>query len=77
MNLEKHLKETGHWVLNRDKWDQPEYYFPTYEDDLFLCFIHDDDESWWSSDEQEVEKRNSMSDSISKEMALAVLQDAD
>lgn len=74
-NLEKHMKEKKHWVLCKEKWDQPEYYFPTYEDDLFLCFIQDDDESWWSSDDQEVEKRNSMSDSISKEMAMAVLND--
>lgn len=74
-NLEKHIKETKHWEIRKESWDQPEYYFPTYEDDLFLCFIHDDDESWWSSDEQEVEKRNSMSDSISKEMAMAVLDE--
>ncbi|KAL0871404.1 hypothetical protein ABMA27_005135 [Loxostege sticticalis] len=74
-NLEKHMKEKNHIVLSKEKWDQPEYYFPTYEDDLFLCFIQDDDESWWSSDEQEVENRNSMSDNISKEMALAVLND--
>ncbi|XP_026753602.2 zinc finger protein 277 [Galleria mellonella] len=74
-NLQKHMKDMRHCTLVREKWDQPEYYFPTYEDDLFLCFIQDDDESWWSSDEQEVNKRNSMSDSISKEMALAVLND--
>lgn len=74
-NLEKHLNEMKHWELRKESWDQPEYYFPTYEDDLFLCFIHDDDESWWSSDEQDAEKRNSMSDSISKEMALAVLNE--
>lgn len=74
-NLEKHIKELKHWKLSKERWDQPEYYFPTYEDDLFLCFIQDDDESWWSSDEQEVENRNCMSDSISKEMAMAVLSD--
>ncbi|XP_041982388.1 zinc finger protein 277 [Aricia agestis] len=74
-NLEKHIKEMKHWVLTKEKWDQPEYYFPTYEDDLFLCFIQDDDESWWSSDEQEVDRRNSMSDNISKEMALSVLSE--
>lgn len=74
-NLEKHIKEMKHWVLSKQKWDQPEYYFPTYEDDLFLCFIEDEDESWWSNDETEVEQRNSMSDSISKEMAMAVLND--
>ncbi|XP_026495750.2 zinc finger protein 277 [Vanessa tameamea] len=74
-NLEKHLKEMKHWTLHKEKWDQPEYYFPTYEDDLFLCFIHDEDESWWSSDEQEVENQNNMCDNISKEMALSVLSD--
>ncbi|RVE47337.1 hypothetical protein evm_008018 [Chilo suppressalis] len=74
-NLEKHLKETKHWLISKTSWDQPEYYFPTYEDDLFLCFIQDDDESWWSSDEQENETRNCMSDNISTEMALAVLSD--
>lgn len=76
VNLEKHLKEVKHWELKKEKWDQPEYYFPTYEDDLFLCFIHDDDESWWSVDEQETEKTdNRRSDSISTEMAMAVLND--
>lgn len=74
-NLEKHFKETKHLELSKDKWDQPEYYFSTYEDDLFLCFIQDEDESWWSSDEKDVERRNSMSDSISKEMAMAVLKE--
>ncbi|XP_053610960.1 zinc finger protein 277 [Plodia interpunctella] len=74
-NLEKHLRETKHWSVKKEKWDQPEFYFPTYEDDLFLSFIQDDEESWWSDDEQEVNRRNSMSDSISKEMAMAVLDD--
>lgn len=74
-NLEKHLKETKHWMLDKASWDQPEYYFPTYEDDLFLCFIQDEEESWWSGDEQENENRNCMSDNISTEMALAVLSD--
>ncbi|VVC95656.1 unnamed protein product, partial [Leptidea sinapis] len=75
INLEKHIKETNHWVLQRANWDQPEYYFPTYEDDLFLCFIQDDDESWWSSDDPEVDRENNLSDNISKEMAMAVLSD--
>ncbi|CAK1587159.1 unnamed protein product [Parnassius mnemosyne] len=74
-NLEKHLKETKHWTLHKERWDQPEYYFPTYEDDLFLCFIQDDEESWWSGDEREEENQNCMSDDISREMALSVLSD--
>ncbi|KAJ2940447.1 hypothetical protein O0L34_g130 [Tuta absoluta] len=78
-NLEKHLRESKHLVLQREKWDQPEYYFPTYEDDLFLCFIQDDDESWWSGEEEAAAKatnsQNDMSDNISTEMALAVLSE--
>lgn len=74
-NLEKHMRDSKHLVLSKERWDQPEYFFPTYEDDLFLCFIHDEDESWWSGDEKEVDRRNSMSDNISKEMAMAVLSD--
>ncbi|XP_014371254.2 zinc finger protein 277 [Papilio machaon] len=73
-NLEKHLKETKHWQLPEKMWDQPEFYFPTYEDDLFLCFINDDNDSWWSSDDEEA-TNNMMSDDISREMALSVLND--
>lgn len=73
-NLVKHMKESKHYTLNKEKWDQPEYYFPTYEDDLFLCFINDEDESWWSTDEKEAESCHGLSD-ISKKMALSVLSD--
>ncbi|XP_075980581.1 zinc finger protein 277 [Anticarsia gemmatalis] len=76
-NLEKHIKDMKHFVLRKEMWDQPEYYFPTYEDDLFLCFIEDEDESWWSVDEQtqDVDRENNMSDDISTQMAMAVLDD--
>lgn len=74
-NLLKHMKEAKHLVLEKSKWDQPEHYFPTYEDDLFLCFIQDDDESWWSSDEREASSSNEVCE-VSKEMALAVLSDS-
>lgn len=75
-NLIKHMKDSKHFTLTKTKWDQPEYYFPTYEDDLFLCFIQDEDESWWSSDERDINNDNNMSDNISKEMAMAVLSDS-
>ncbi|GBP55657.1 Zinc finger protein 277 [Eumeta japonica] len=74
-NIEKHMRESKHFHLNKLKWDQPEYYFPTYEDDLFLSFIQDHDESWWSGDEKEREEVI-LTDNISKEMAMAVLEDA-
>uniref|UniRef100_A0A182WQN0 C2H2-type domain-containing protein n=1 Tax=Anopheles minimus TaxID=112268 RepID=A0A182WQN0_9DIPT len=40
-NLCKHLDETDHYLLDKETnaWDQPEYFFPTYEDDQFLCHL--------------------------------------
>ncbi|XP_049539248.1 zinc finger protein 277 [Anopheles darlingi] len=40
-----HLSSTGHCRLDREScpWDQPEYFFPTYEDDQFLCHLEEDD----------------------------------
>lgn len=73
-DLVKHLKDAKHFTFEKSKWDQPEYYFPTYEDDLFLCYIQDEDESWWSSDEKDTDSCKDLSD-ISKEMALSVLND--
>lgn len=60
--LQTHLADAKHCQFGGDddddgnkgsaikKWDQPEYFFPTYEDDAFLCYLDDtvaddDDES--------------------------------
>lgn len=47
--LQLHLTERNHYCLDdRKKWDLPEYFFPTYEDDGFLCSLDDtelDDET--------------------------------
>ena len=39
-----HMKITGHLGQQPDHsaYDQPEYYFPTYEDDNLLCSLEDD-----------------------------------
>nr|CAD7262325.1 unnamed protein product [Timema shepardi] len=35
-----HMETSQHFTMPPSKlWDQPEYYFPTYEDDSFLCFL--------------------------------------
>lgn len=41
-NLEKHLIEKDHYKMPELKsFDQPEFYFPTYENDAFLYLIDD------------------------------------
>ena len=37
------MEETKHTSLlpERKIWDQPEYYFPTYENDILLCTLSD------------------------------------
>lgn len=37
-NLQDHLRAANHYSLGNIKdWNLPQYYFPTYEDDAFLC----------------------------------------
>lgn len=45
--LFSHMKKEGHLKPPNDKeeWDQSQYFFPTYENDNFLCLIEDDDNS--------------------------------
>lgn len=40
--LQIHLKLENHCDIgDRDQWNKPEYFFPTYEDDAFLCSLDD------------------------------------
>ena len=41
MKTENHLKPPE----ERDEWDQSQFYFPTYENDNFLCLIEDEEDS--------------------------------
>lgn len=41
-DLQKHLKDEKHYGIGeKTSWDQPEFFFPTYEDDNFLCYLED------------------------------------
>ncbi|XP_002742133.1 zinc finger protein 277-like [Saccoglossus kowalevskii] len=41
----EHLKKENHvkQLPPADTWDQPQYYFPTYENDALLCLLTDED----------------------------------
>jgi len=45
--LFKHMKSENHLKPpeERDEWDSSQYYFPTYENDNFLCLIEDEENS--------------------------------
>ncbi|XP_071810089.1 zinc finger protein 277-like [Asterias amurensis] len=40
-----HMTSLGHMTQlpSRDDWDQPQYFFPTYENDSLLCELEDDE----------------------------------
>lgn len=41
-DLQKHLKLEEHCGIgDKSKWDQPEFFFSTYEDDAILCYLED------------------------------------
>ncbi|CAL1530995.1 unnamed protein product [Lymnaea stagnalis] len=40
VNYSEHIKK----VPDATVWDQPQYFFPTYEDDSLLCHLDDDDD---------------------------------
>lgn len=41
--LQEHLKQEQHCIVPTiDHWNQPEYFFPTFEDDALLYFIEED-----------------------------------
>ncbi|XP_033100480.1 zinc finger protein 277-like isoform X2 [Anneissia japonica] len=41
MTKEQHISK----MPDRKVWDQPQYFFPTYENDTLLCALEDDDDS--------------------------------
>lgn len=45
-NLNEHLFTERHYDLPADRsiWDQPTYFFPTFEDDSLLCSLEDEEE---------------------------------
>jgi len=51
----EHMEKQKHFMLPEEQtlWDQPQYFFPTYENDALLCSLEDDEDE----DEKE-EQRN-------------------
>lgn len=51
--LLKHLETDGHIreFPDMDLWDQPEYYFSTFEDDNLLCLL---DDNGYNKDESKI-----------------------
>uniref|UniRef100_A0A6P8IY14 Zinc finger protein 277-like n=1 Tax=Actinia tenebrosa TaxID=6105 RepID=A0A6P8IY14_ACTTE len=55
-----HQTSKQHFKLPEDKtvWDQPQYYFSTYENDGLLCCLEDDDEEDDDEEDDEDENKN-------------------
>ncbi|XP_063302955.1 zinc finger protein 277 isoform X2 [Pelobates fuscus] len=53
--LIKHMEENKHLSLlpERSLWDQPQYYFPTYENDSLLCTLSDSEGELTAENENE------------------------
>ena len=51
MKAENHLKPP---LEHRESWDQSQFYFPTYENDNFLCLIEDHEDEIISDEEAPV-----------------------
>lgn len=44
-SLLEHMLKNSHFIIsNPVSWNQPEFYFPTFEDDGFLFYLEDEDE---------------------------------
>lgn len=52
--LVEHMKSMGHFSIGtREQWDKGEYFYSTYEDDPFLCSLHDSNGPSQSDDDYE------------------------
>ncbi|XP_032810190.1 zinc finger protein 277 isoform X3 [Petromyzon marinus] len=52
--LLEHMADVGHMATlpDRGEWDQPQYYFPTYENDTLLCGLPDSEDDNDDDDER-------------------------
>lgn len=49
--LYDHLASLKHYGIgSQSKWDHPEFFFPTYEDDSFLCYLDDPNDNSCTDD---------------------------
>ncbi|XP_043405526.1 zinc finger protein 277 isoform X5 [Chelonia mydas] len=53
--LISHVEVTKHitFLPTRSTWDQPQYYFPTYENDTLLCTLSDSEDELTAKDQSE------------------------
>ncbi|XP_065272578.1 zinc finger protein 277 isoform X2 [Emys orbicularis] len=53
--LISHMEVTKHitFLPTRSTWDQPQYYFPTYENDTLLCTLSDSEDELTAKDQSE------------------------
>ena len=42
--MQKHLSWSNHYEPSAKDWNQPQFYFPTYENDNLLCVLEEEDE---------------------------------
>ncbi|KAM3832352.1 zinc finger protein 277 isoform 1-T1 [Vipera latastei] len=65
-----HLEDSKHIadLPNRSVWDQPQYYFPTYENDTLLCALSDNEDGLTA--EKQTENVSVISEDISNIEAL-------
>lgn len=72
-----HMTKDMHLKLDDSKlWNQPEFYFPTYEDDGLLFCLEDNEDSGDESNLSVKVKSNAIEPTnISEEVALSCLQD--
>jgi hypothetical protein len=69
-NLLCHLKHENHLKCDRKLFDKPEFFFPTFEDDNFLCHLDNFDEN----DEMSDDSNGAV---VSEDRILSVNQDAE
>ena len=42
--MQQHLSWSNHYEPSPKDWDQPQFYFPTYENDNLLCVLEEEEE---------------------------------
>lgn len=59
----EHMKKEQHLTLpdQNSLWDQPQYFFPTYENDTLLCSLEDDEDE---DDDDDDERKEEATDNI-------------
>ena len=42
--MQQHMSWSNHYEPSPKDWDQPQFYFPTYENDNLLCVLEEEEE---------------------------------